>query len=95
MSTGLGAITEDMEDQLSELVDTFEDLFDEQVEGLWPGTQETRGDAQFAYWFLFMLKSYGPDWAVALEFVEDGKDVLKRWNKVSAAMMGGSNGRVE
>lgn len=81
---GLGTLTGEMTSELEEMVKTMSDLIEEQVKGLWPGTRETRGDDEFRAWFLMKVGEWGPDFIKALEFVDGGKAVLRRWNKIVA-----------
>ncbi len=84
----LGGMTKDLEKGLEETVRTFDNLIDENVRGSYPGTRDIRGDAQFKLWFLTMLRDYGPNWVLALDYVEGGKEVLERWNRIVAAEVG-------
>lgn len=88
----LGSLTTEMESALGDITAAMGKLIDAEVEGLWPGTHDLRGDAQFQAWFMTMLRDYGPDWVAALEFVDDGPEVLKRWNRIVATTMGVTDG---
>ena len=78
-----GELLKDMDKEIAEAAKLYEGLIDEAVKGYFPGTRDIRGDAEFRAWFLTMLRDYGPDWVVALDFVEGGRDVLKRWNRIA------------
>lgn len=77
---------ENLQDGIEERSDLMAKKFREQFEGMGPGMKDTRGDREFMAWFLFMISQYGPDWARALEFVDGGKDLLRRFIRLKDAM---------
>ena len=83
---------ENLQDGIEERSTLMAKKFREQFDGMGPGLKDTRGDREFLAWFLYMLGEYGADWARALEFVDGGKDHLRRMNRITAEMQGVGNG---
>jgi hypothetical protein len=79
---------QDIDKEGAETISLYANLIDEAVKGYFPGTRDIRGDAEFRAWFLTMLKDYGPDWVVALDFAEGGRAVLERWNRITGVQSG-------
>ena len=74
---------ENLRDGIEERSDLFAKKFREQFEGRGPGMKDTRGDREFLAWFFYMGSQYGIDWVRALEFVDGGKDLLRRFIRLS------------
>lgn len=79
---------EEMSQQLAELSDTYRELFRKQFAGLAPGVVNLRGDEAFVKWFLMNAQA-DPNWVPHLEYVDGGKDVLRRFNRVVMGALGG------
>ena len=79
---------ENLQDGIAERSTLMAKKFREQFDGMGPGLKDTRGDREFLAWFVYMVTNYGEDWARALEFVEGGKDVLRRVIKIRNERMG-------
>ena len=83
---------ESLQDGIEERSTLMAKKFREQFEGMGPGQRDTRGDREFLAWFLFMVSQYGTDWAKALEYVDGGKEILRRVIRIRDEMQGMSNG---
>jgi hypothetical protein len=84
-----GGMLKDMDKEIAEAAKLYEKLIDEAVKGYFPGTRSIHGDAEFRAWFLTMLRDYGPDWVMALDFVEGGRAVLERWIRITGGQNAG------
>jgi hypothetical protein len=74
---------ENLQDGIEERSTLMAKKFREQFEGMGPGMKDTRGDREFLAWFFYMGSQYGVDWVRALEFVDGGKDHLRRFIRLS------------
>jgi hypothetical protein len=74
---------ENLQDGIEERSTLMAKKFREQFEGMGPGMKDTRGDREFLAWFFYMGSQYGVDWVRALEFVDGGKDLLRRFIRLS------------
>lgn len=79
---------ENLQDGIAERSTLMAKKFRDQFDGMGPGMRDTRGDREFLAWFVYMVTNYGVDWARALEFVDGGKDVLRRVIKIRNERMG-------
>ena len=86
------SLSKDFTERLADKIALYDKLYDDAFKNMpTPGVRETRGDMQFLAWFMSMLAAYGPDWVLALDFVEGGKETLKRVQRIQA-VLGGQDG---
>lgn len=71
-----------LQEGIGERAEMMRRKFREQFAGMGPAVRDTRGDREFLAWWLVQLQKWGPDFAMALEYVEGGKDVLRREREI-------------
>lgn len=84
------SLSKDFTDRLADKIALYDELYEDAFKNMpTPGVRDTRGDAQFLAWWYSMIAAYGPDWVAALDFVDGGRETLKRANRLLAVVMQG------
>lgn len=82
-----GKTVESIVDAAIENVEMYSKLAREQFQGMAPGMHQLK-DADFYAWTLMQMAKEGPDYLRHLEYVEGGKEELRRFIKIQGERNG-------
>ena len=82
-----GKIVEDIVERAIDNVEQYSRLAREQFQGMAPGMTRL-GDEQFYAWTLMQMAEQGPDYLRHLEYVEGGREELRRFIKIQGERNG-------
>lgn len=78
-----GKIVEQIVERAVDNVEQYSKLAREQFQGMAPGMTQLK-DEDFYNWTLMQMAEQGPDYLRHLEYVEGGKEELRRFLKIQA-----------